>query len=392
MNILIASWTPRRREGGVAGVIWNLKGALESRGHCVDCLFLEDILPSPVGTARFESTVFAWRLARRIWRDRPRYDVVNLHAPTGFFYGLMRRTFWQGGPPYVMTMHGLEERRVHTMRREARKGRACHFRWKNRVWHRIHHRPQFSVAIRTADRAIVLNREAWTCLQLIHGRDAANVSCIPNGVEERFFLPREYPREIAPRLLFVGSWLDHKGIFYLRDALTILAGRLPGVSLMIAGCSASEQTVREFFPDELRPRISVVPFVESSQMPALYLAHDIFVFPSLMEGLPLVLLEAMATGMPAVTTETCGMADVVEDGVNGLLVPPADAEAVADAVLRLAKSAELRQQLGRAAQNGMRDYTWDRIAKRVERVFVAAVRERSSTLVTTAHHQKELRR
>jgi glycosyltransferase involved in cell wall biosynthesis len=135
-----------------------------------------------------------------------------------------------------------------------------------------------------------------------------------------------------------------------------------------------------------------VPFVESSQMPALYLAHDIFVFPSLMEGLPLVLLEAMATGMPAVTTETCGMADVVEDGVNGLLVPPADTEAVADAVLRLAKSAELRQQLGRAAQNGMRDYTWDRIAKRVERVFVAAVRERSSALVTTAHHQKELRR
>jgi glycosyltransferase involved in cell wall biosynthesis len=392
MNILIASWTPQRREGGVAGVIWNLKGALESRGHRVDCLFLEDILPSPVGPARFESTIFAWRLARRVWRDRGRYDVVNLHAPTGFVYGLMRRTFWRGGPPYVMTMHGLEERRAHAMRREARKGRAWHFRWMNRMWHRIHHQPQFSLAIRTGDQAIVLNREAWSYLQLGYGRDAADVSYIPNGVEERFFLPREYPREISPRLLFVGSWLDHKGIFYLRDALTILAGRLPELSVTIAGCSASKQAVRDFFPVDVQSRISVLPFVESSEMPGIYAAHDIFVFPSLMEGLPLVLLEAMATGMPVITTETCGMADVVRDGVNGLLVPPADAEAVADAVLHLAESADLRKQLGRAAQEGMHHYTWDRIAKRVERVFIAAVREQSHPQLAAAPPEKEFHR
>jgi glycosyltransferase involved in cell wall biosynthesis len=392
MNILIASWTPRRREGGVAGVIWNLKGALEFRGHHVDCVFLEDVLPSPVWPARFESTIFAWRLARRIWSDRARYDVVNLHAPTGFFYGLMRRTFWRHGPPYVMTMHGLEERRVLAMRREARKGRAWHFSWKNRMWHRIHHRPQFALAIRTADRAIVLNREAWSHLQLGYGRDAANVFYIPNGVDERFFLSREYPGSVAPRLLFAGSWLDHKGIFYLRDALALLAQRLPGLSLTIAGCSADEQTVRDFFPAELQPSITVVPFVESFGMPALYAAHDIFVFPSLMEGLPLVLLEAMATGMPVVTTETCGMADVVEDNVNGLAVPPANAEAVANAVMRLAQSAELRRQLGLAAQNDMRRYTWDRISERVERVFLSAVHEPWPARVAAARPGKELHR
>ncbi len=392
MNILIASWTPRRREGGVAGVIWNLRDALELHGHHVDCWFLEDILPSPVRPARFESTVFAWRLARRVWRDRARYDVVNLHAPTGFFYGLLRRTLWRSGPPYVMTMHGLEERRAHAMRREVRKSRAWHFGWKNRMWHRIHHLPQFSIAIRTADQAIVLNREAWSYLQLGYGRDAADVSYIPNGVEERFFLPREYPCAVTPRLLFAGSWLDHKGIFYLRDAMIILAQRLPDVSLTIAGCSATEQTVRDFFPTEIQSCISVLPFVKASEMPALYAGHDIFVFPSLMEGLPLVILEAMATGMPVVTTETCGMADVVQDGVNGLTVAPADAEAVAESIIRLAQSVDLRSQLGRTAQNDMRRYTWDRIAERVQRVFISAVQTQSHAQGIAAHIEKELRR
>ena len=78
-------------------------------------------------------------------------------------------------------------------------------------------------------------------------------------------------------------------------------------------------------------------------MPAVYGSHDIFVFPSLVEGMPLTLLEAMATGMPVITTNTCGMADVVEDDVNGLLVPAADAEKLAEGIERLCQSTDLRK-------------------------------------------------
>src|SRR6202035_4935946 len=93
------------------------------------------------------------------------------------------------------------------------------------------------------------------------------------------------------------------------------------------------------------------------------------VFPSLMEGLPAVLLEAMAGGMPVITTETCGMPDVVEDGFNGLLIPPADARALEEAVLRLANSEELRSKLGSAASNSMRHYTWENAALRLEALY-----------------------
>jgi hypothetical protein len=60
----------------------------------------------------------------------------------------------------------------------------------------------------------------------------------------------------------------------------------------------------------------------------LYAQHDVFVFPSIVEGLPDVLMEAMAGGMPVITTETSGMSDIIENDFNGLLVPPADAESL----------------------------------------------------------------
>jgi len=99
--------------------------------------------------------------------------------------------------------------------------------------------------------------------------------------------------------------------------------------------------------------------VPAENMPALYSDHDVLIFPSLMEGLPNVLLETMASGMPVVTTETCGMPDVVEDEFNGLLIQPADAPAIEQAILRLANSEGLRKRLGEAARESMRRQTWE---------------------------------
>jgi glycosyltransferase involved in cell wall biosynthesis len=373
MKILIASWTPRRREGGVAGVIHNLAAELQALGHQVDCLFREDILDPPVPSPRFEALAFAHRLARHIHGWPGKYDVVNLHAPAGCIYGVMRRLHGRrGSPPYVMTMHGLEERRVHAMSREDRKGRAWHFSWKNRLWHRLYHQTLFSLSIRTADLAILLNREAASWVQLHCHRDSSDVFYIPNGVESRFFLERAYPATIAPRLLYVGSWLDQRGIYYIADALLPLAVAFPALHFTVAGCFNPPDEVLRYFDPSLHSRIEVIPFVEAARMPAVYAAHDIFLFPSLVEGLPLALLEAMASGMPIITTETCGMPDVVSNGVNGLLITPADSTAIVDSVTRLAISATLRSSLGHAATGSMRNYTWDRVARRVEHVFALA--------------------
>src|SRR5262249_6548054 len=146
------------------------------------------------------------------------FDVAEIHAPNGFVYGLARRFFNSAGlPPYVMMLHGIEERRIHAMSREAKKGRAWYFRWKNRVWERIYHMPLYRAAIVTAEQAVVINWETWSVLQLKYNREIGKVWYVPNAVECHYFSEREYPDGNALRLLFVGSWLDHKGVYYLRD-------------------------------------------------------------------------------------------------------------------------------------------------------------------------------
>lgn len=370
LSILMASGVPKRREGGVAGTIYNLGRELEKLGHNVTYVFQENLVKPGSVSPRWNELIFSLRLGRYIAQNREKFSIVNLHAPTGFAYGLRRRWHRSASyPPYVMTLHGLEERRVHAMKREAKKGRAYNFNWKNRMWHRVYHHPRFRWSIVTADAAHVHCRDVWTMLQLKYDLDSDCVAYIPHGVEPRFFIPREYHDDGRLRLLYAGTWLDQRGIFYIRDALEKLAPQLGGLTMTFAGCGVPDQEILQFFGAELAGRIAVRPVVEAEHMQELYAEHDIFLFPSLMEGMPLVLLEAMATGMPIITTETCGMPDIVEPGFNGLLIPPANASAIEESILRLVHSAELRQRLGEAARETMKRYTWERAARQLEALY-----------------------
>jgi glycosyltransferase involved in cell wall biosynthesis len=117
-------------------------------------------------------------------------------------------------------------------------------------------------------------------------------------------------------------------------------------------------------------------------MPNLYATHDIFVLPSLVEGMPLTLLEAMASAMPVVTTNTCGMADIIENGVNGILVPSANSVQLAVVIEDLCKSLERRKSLGTAAQVTARRYTWAAVARELERVMQIAIESKKATTHT----------
>ncbi len=378
MRILIAIGVPRQKEAGAAGVVLNHALGLQKLGHSVECWFLEDVLKRPPRPQRLESLLFAAAAAKRILRERNKHDVVNLHAPWGCVYGFWRRLFHPAGsPPYVMTMQGSEERFVTAMSIEYKKGRASNFARRNRAWHRLYHQTMYNYSIETADYGMVAAREGCILAEVRHRIEPGRIWFVPNGTEERFFLRRGYEEKKPLRLLFVGTWLDRKGIYYLAEAFAQLAARNPDLQLTVAGCWLPEEAVRKFFPAQTRSRIRVTSFVRRYDMPELYAEHDIFLFPSLVEGMPLTLLEAMATGMPVVTTNSSGMADVVEDEVNGLLVPAADTASLVEATGRLCGSAELREKLGLAGQETMRRYTWEKIAQRLEKVLALAVRNAS---------------
>lgn len=374
MRILMISGAPGKAEGGVAGIVYNLTKELGDLGHTVEAKFFEDLLPQQNWPNRFRTVEFARRIALYVNERKKEFDIVNIHAPFGFWYGARRR--WRGseaGPPYVMTMHGLEERRNYAMGWEARKGRADYFRWKNRRWQRLYHMPTYRWSFLTADQCIVTNREALLFLQLHYGLPPDRVWFITNGVGPEFFHVRPFSRGKATKLLFVGAWIDHKGIYYLAEAFERVLHKIPEARLTIAGCLEPEERVRRSFSSRAQSSLEVLPFVSRAEIPSIYAEHEIFVLPSLMEGMPLVLLEAMASGTAVVTTESSGMTDLVEDGHDGLFVIPGDADSLTQAILKVCGDAELRQRLGNAAQDKMKRYSWAQSARRHEVVFRRAL-------------------
>ena len=379
MNILIAIGVRRVKEAGAAGVAFSHAAELQKRGHHIELWFLDDVLPNPRWPARFEALEFAAAVSRRIKANPSQFDVVNIHAPWGCLYGLARK--WSSRsdlPPYAFTMQGSEERYALAMRLEHKKGRATNFALKNRIWHRLYHQSMYDFSVSTADFGAVAAREGWTLSELKYGHPSGRIWFVPNGVNEEFFLPRTFSEAAPNKLLYVGTWLDRKGIYYLIETFSALASDLPDLQLTVAGCLAEASFIKGHFPAGVRERVMVRPRLSREEMPQLYASHDLFVLPSLVEGMPLSLLEAMATAMPVVTTSACGMADVVENEFNGLLVPAADSPALAAAVRRLHADSSLRRRLGCAAQETARRYTWKDIALQMEHIFGLAAHSRPS--------------
>ncbi len=382
MRILMISGVPGKAEAGVAGIVYNLAKEVGELGHSVKPIFFEDLLPRQKWPNRFRTIEFAKRISEYVGEVGSEYDVINIHAPFGFWYGSQRRRRGsQAGPPYVMTMHGLEERRNYAMGREAKKGRADYFRWKNRVWQHLYHMPTYRWSFETADQCIVTNREALLFLQLRYNLPPDRVWFIPNGVGPEFFHVRSFSGGIATKLLFVGTWIDHKGTYYLAEAFEKVLRVIPEARLTIAGCLEAEEKVRRCFAPAAQAALEVWPFVSRAEIPSLYAEHEIFVLPSLMEGMPLVVLEAMASGMPVVTTESSGMTDLVEDSHDGLFVIPGETESLSAAIVRLCRDPELRERLGSAAQEKMKRYTWSESARRHEMVFNRAMGFNTDTVV-----------
>ncbi len=184
----------------------------------------------------------------------------------------------------------------------------------------------------------------------------------------------------SPVILFASRLLREKGIFELVEALRRLrAERLP-ISLQIAGDlypdNPSSLTAAELAALQAEPGVKYLGHVED--MPALMARADIIALPSYREGTPRVLVEAAAAGKPIVTTAIGGCLGLVEDGVNGLLVPVRDVDALAVALRRLATDAQLRQDYGRA---GRRIFVDGFSEELVLRQTMAVYRELSSDAV-----------
>jgi glycosyltransferase involved in cell wall biosynthesis len=180
----------------------------------------------------------------------------------------------------------------------------------------------------------------------------ANVHEIPFGVE----IPDETAGEDdPPTVLFAGRLSPEKRI-------DVVAAATEGLPRIVAG----DGPLRDLLPDALG-------FVPQSELFGLMERAAVLVLTSEREGLPNVVLEAMARGKTVVSTPVGGIPAVIEDGKTGLLVPIGDAEATRAAIERALGGPELRRRIGAAAREHVREYcSWDRVTDLTLQVYEAA--------------------
>ncbi|MDQ3973604.1 MAG: glycosyltransferase, partial [Actinomycetota bacterium] len=180
-----------------------------------------------------------------------------------------------------------------------------------------------------------------------------------------------------PLLLFVGRLEPRKGLDVLVRAFLRLRGAHPRVRLCVVGEGPERRRCQEMVPPSLRPDVLFVGAVAEAEKPRYHASADVFVAPNTGgESFGVVLLEAMAAGLPVVASDIPGFRVVAKDGRQGRLVPPGDAFALAEAAGTLLTNERLRRAMAAEGRRSVADYDWPRVARRVEQVYDAVVGRR----------------
>jgi glycosyltransferase involved in cell wall biosynthesis len=169
-------------------------------------------------------------------------------------------------------------------------------------------------------------------------------------------------------VLFVGALYPLKGPHILLHAIQKIVKRHSDVIFLFLGGG----DVKKY--KSLAEKLGVQRFVRfygyvRRNLPLYFKAADIFVLPSLSECFPLVSLEAMACGTPVVASRVGGIPSIVEDGENGLLVPPKNPGKLADAIIYLLENEDVRNSSERMQEKEAESYSWGKIAEMTEKVY-----------------------
>lgn len=227
------------------------------------------------------------------------------------------------------------------------------------VWRRLSQR----IAVSEAARVSVSSRMGDEPIRIV-----------PNGTDVHVFaraVPAKLPK--GRTMLFVGRLEPRKGFPVAVRAFARLAQEYSDLQLIVVGEGVEREAV-EVLPRALRSRVHLLGRVSDHVLPTYYAAADVFIAPSLgSESFGIVLVEAMAAGLPIVASDITGYREVVRDGREALLVPSGDPAALAKAVQHLFEHPEQARALSEAGRIRARRYDWDAILATLEGIYGEAL-------------------
>jgi phosphatidyl-myo-inositol alpha-mannosyltransferase len=353
--------------GGVQVHVRQLASALRSRGHHVLVVAPGTDLGPPSADAvpvrlvgrplrvPYHGTVAPIAFSPRSWR-RVRSamhafgpDVVHVHEP--FSPSTSMLTTLAAGGPVVATFHAyLDRSRLLEL--------------AGPVLRQVHRRVDAGIAVSEAAAAFVR--------RVIRGP----VEIVPNGVDVSAFANERLPAEGLPegrKILWVNRLDPQKGFGVMISAFERLAGELQDVSLVVVGDGRDRSAIDLLSPGARR-RVVPLGAVPHDVLPRYHAACDVFVSPALgQESFGIVLVEAMAAGLPVVATDIPGYREVVRGGVEGLLVRPNDPPALAAAISKLLSTPAFATALAEAGRIRAEAFSWGVVVPRLEAVYDRAL-------------------
>lgn len=203
-----------------------------------------------------------------------------------------------------------------------------------------------------------------------NGIDAEKIRIVPYGVDHTVFLQRkEYKRnKDSLKVLFVGSLNQRKGLSYIASAISELQQNKENIEFIVSGRGIIDKDL------VLKHHLQNVTFklnVSLKELISIYHSSDVFVFPSLCEGFGHVILEAMATGLPVITTENTAGPDIITDKYDGFIIPIRSVDALIEKIDFLYRNPDINIAMGKRAAETAKKYTWQNFRKGV----IAALNE-----------------
>ncbi len=321
-------------------------------------------LPCPRGSG--SPSLFLWRralLLRELRKIDP--DIVHGQGSEGEY------AFTAVTSPYpnVITFHGIMHR-VHEINPPPLFSLSHVPRWVEKI------------VARKARHVISISQEVETFLHNRHS--PARTYRLPNAMAPCFFEVQPKPDPASHTVLYVGAIQRRKGLIHLVEALAAAQPRLDRpVRLLVIGPEAKgpEQAYAALVRSRAQElgvsnRIEWLGVLRESDVAATLARSDMLVLPSFWENMPMCIGEAMSAGVAVISTTAAGIPDWVEDGRTGLLVPPGDSPALAQALFSLLSNGELRAQLAAAGRAKARaQYAPSVVAEKTLRVYEEICRQ-----------------
>lgn len=380
--------------GGMGTHVYNLAKTLERLGHEVhvitrkekstrpkemgDNIFVYEVawIPLPI----LFSTSFGKNAVSELIRLGNNFDIVHIQCP---YTSMTHKTIEKIDSPFVITMHGTWKGERDALRNESfrhlKKGDlALYLTWP--------FLEKYERIMLTESKAVITVSEhsAGELLSYMIPQDMlkSKLKVIPNGVDTQSFKPMGESARQALRekyeldkndliILSVGRLAARKGFKDLLLAFKVVSQQVKNANLILVGSGPLEATLKRLVVKlKISDRVIFAKGLAIEELKMHYAGTDLFVLPSYYEGQGIVFLEAMASGIPIVSTNISAIPETVRHGENGLLVKPGDSNELTDAIIPLLEDDELRIRMGKNGREiAVKEYDWNIIGGKVEEVY-----------------------